>query len=310
MASFPPPPSRAVWLGWPLALASTTCFSVAVTISKYAIGLWLNPTAMLVVRFVITIVLLGSTLTLAGAGRARIDRRALLVCVAGGLANGIGQLAFFWALPRMHASIASMLFSVNPLAVLALLSLRGERFTYRNLIRVGLGLAGVYLLIGPGGQADWLGVLLVAISVWGSSIHLVLLQWFLQGYDSRAVTFYVTATMMSVIVGYWLVQGRPWHDPGWQGWAAVVALAVVSTYLARLSMVTAIKHLGSGQIALLTPVETLLTVIWSMLFLGERLSPIQWFGGVLVLSSALLAVRRLSRVRARVAAENAAGRHL
>jgi drug/metabolite transporter (DMT)-like permease len=63
-------------------------------------------------------------------------------------------------------------------------------------------------------------------------------------------------------------------------------------------MVASIKHIGSGQMALLSPVEALLTVIWSMLFLGERLSPVQWIGSLLILASGLMAVQRLSRVRA------------
>ena len=38
--------------------------------------------------------------------------------------------------------------------VLGLLVLRGERFTYRQYVRLGLALAGVYLLIGPSGRVD------------------------------------------------------------------------------------------------------------------------------------------------------------
>jgi drug/metabolite transporter (DMT)-like permease len=41
--------------------------------------------------------------------------------------------------------------------------------------------------------------------------------------------------------------------------------------------------------------ETLLTVIWSTLFLHERLTPLQWVGGALIMVSALLAIQRLGR---------------
>lgn len=285
------------WIGWATALGSVAAFSVAPPISKAAIGLGLDPTMLLVARFLVTLLLLGGTILLTGADRLRVDRRGLLVCGAAGLVNGLGMLAFFWALPRIEASVASMLFSLTPLATLGLLALRGERFTYRNTIRVALGLAGVYLLIGPGGRVDWIGALLVLVAIWGSAIQLVLLQWFLRDYDSRTITFYVSATMMLVILGIWFTQGAAWHDPGWRGWLAIVALAVVSTYCSRLLMVAAIRYIGSGQMALLTPVETLLTVIWSLLFLHERLAALQWAGGALILSSALLAVKRLMRAR-------------
>jgi drug/metabolite transporter (DMT)-like permease len=64
-----------------------------------------------------------------------------------------------------------------------------------------------------------------------------------------------------------------------------------------LFMVAAINRIGSGQMALLTPLETLLTVTWSMLFLDERLTTIQWVGGGLILASALLAIQRLGRAQ-------------
>lgn len=47
-----------------------------------------------------------------------------------------------------------MLLSTTPLAVLVILALLGERFTKRNLLRLGLGLGGVYLVVGPGGNVD------------------------------------------------------------------------------------------------------------------------------------------------------------
>jgi drug/metabolite transporter (DMT)-like permease len=40
----------------------------------------------------------------------------------------------------------------------------------------------------------------------------------------------------------------------------------------------------------------LLSVLWSVLFLQERLSTWQWIGGFFILASAILAARRLSRV--------------
>jgi drug/metabolite transporter (DMT)-like permease len=41
--------------------------------------------------------------------------------------------------------------------------------------------------------------------------------------------------------------------------------------------------------ALFSPLETLLTITWAMLFLQERLTLIQWLGGGLIILSMLLA---------------------
>jgi drug/metabolite transporter (DMT)-like permease len=73
----------------------------------------------------------------------------------------------------------------------------------------------------------------------------------------------------------------------------IAILAFLSTFIARLTFVAAVDRIGGGQMTLLTPMETLLTVLWSMLFLQEHFTPLQWVGGALVLSSALLAIQRL-----------------
>lgn len=291
--------SHGLWLGWTMALASTLAFSIAPTIVRGAIAGGMNPTTLLAARLVLSTLLLGGSIVLAAPDRLPIDRAGLLVCSVAGLANGIGMLTFFWALARIDASIASMIFSLSPLAALGVLALRGEKFTRRHTLRLALGLGGVYLLLGPtsGGRVDWLGVGLIFVAILAFAIHLALIQWFLQGYDARTVTFYVVATMMALAVGWWLVQGREWHDPGWSGWLAIGTLAIISTYLARLALFVGVRSLGGGQIALLMPLETLLSVTWSVLFLQERLSVWQWLGGLFILASAVLAVKRLNRAR-------------
>src|SRR5260370_14704120 len=74
-------------------------------------------------------------------------------------------------------------------------------------------------------------------------------------------------------------------------------MALFSTYVARLTLFAGVKRLGGGQVALLAPVETLLTVIFSVVFLGDRLTLAQGLGGLFILISAVLAVQRLRRAK-------------
>lgn len=292
-------PARAAgrWSGWPTAIFSTACFSLAPPLGKAAINLGMDALALLVLRMLLAALLLGATVLLTSPGRLRIDRRGLLLCLGAGLANGVGMVMFFRSLERLNASIASMIFSLSPLVLLLLLALRGEKFTYRNGVRLLLGLGGVYLLIGPGGQVDSLGVLLAMGTIVTVPIQILFMQWYLQDYDAYAVTFYMVLGMLLVAAMWWLVQGLPWQPVGPAAWWLLLALVVVSTFVARLTMFAAIRVVGGGEVGLLAPLETMLTVIWSVLFLKEWLSPLQWVGGALIVFSALLAVQRLKRVR-------------
>jgi drug/metabolite transporter (DMT)-like permease len=100
-----------------------------------------------------------------------------------------------------------------------------------------------------------------------------------------------------VIAVWWWVQGATWQAPDANDWLVIGVLAVVSTYFARLALYAAIPRIGSGQIALLWPLQTLLIILLSVLFLQERLASVQWLGGVLILASALLAIERLAPTR-------------
>lgn len=279
-------------LGWFLALLATAAYSTTPTVARAAIQAGMDPTALLAGRYILTSLLLGLTLRITSQGKLRIDRGGLWMCILAGFFNGVTTLAFFWALARMSASVTSMVLSLYPLAVLGMLALRGERFTLLSAARCGLGILGVYLLLVPGGEMDWVGVLLSLLAALSYAVYMVIIQWYLPGYSTTAVSYYTVISMTFMVVGFWLVQGVEWHDPGWQGWTAILVLALVGTYLTRLAMFVAVRGIGSAQMSLFAPLETLLTVIWSILFLRESLLPFQWLGGALILLSALLAIHK------------------
>jgi drug/metabolite transporter (DMT)-like permease len=299
----PSEPRASSLAGWASAFLSTLAFSIAAPIGTALIRLGYDPTTILVLRFWLAVALLFGTLGLTAPDRLRLPRRGLLAVAVAGPAIGVGVLLYFWALTRLHTSIAAMLIALEPLTTLLLLALRGERFTYRNLVRVALGLAGVYLLVGLQGSADVLGVLMILGTVLLSSLHTVTLQWFLTEHDGRAVMSYIVLSMALTTSAFWLIQrpdlafARSWQPLNWQAGLGILALALISTYVARLTLFAAVKRLGGGQVALLAPVETLLTVILSVSFLGDRLTLAQGAGGALILLSAVLAVRRLRRAK-------------
>jgi drug/metabolite transporter (DMT)-like permease len=288
------------WIGWTMAFLATAALSTTAPVGRGAILAGMNPTTLLAARYTIAAILLSATLRFISAPNPnqrgiQIDRRGLMLCGAAGVASGAATLSYFWSFSRINASISAMLVSLYPLIVLVLLALRGERFTFLKSLRLGLGVGGVYLLLGPGGKVDALGVSLALTSALCFAVQLVIIQWYLGTYPSSLVTYYVVATTALLVAGLWLVGGAAWYVPGWQVWAAIIVLAVVSTYLSRLAMFSAIQSLGSGQVALLSPLETLLAVVWSVAFLQESLSLIQWAGGSLILASAVLILSKPRR---------------
>lgn len=280
---------KALWYGWMMALATTVAASIVTPLARGVVVGGMDPITLLLARLIIATALLAATMGLAAPKTLRISRRGLRDVLLVGLIAGVEICCFFWSLAYVDASMSAMIKSTQPLMVLLLLALGGEALTRRSLVRLGLAAAGIYLLVGPSGQVAPFGLMLLGLSILLYGIELVLIQWWLLAYDSRTMTVYLIAIMTVVVAGWWWVQGARWTNPGLQGWLAILVLAVVSTYFARLAQFAAVRRIGSGQVALLWPLQTLLIILLAVAFLDERMSTVQWAGGALILASALLA---------------------
>ncbi len=279
--------------GWLLAVACVAMFSIATPMSKWAIVSGVDPVALLPVRMWIGSALIAGWLLLTAPQRLRMKPRHAALAFLAGASNGVGMLGYFYALTRIDGSIATMIFATSPLCTLGLLALRGERVTRLSMARIALGLLGVWLIVGPNGRVDLWGAAGVLLSAITFAWQLAILQWNLSEADGAATTLMIVVGMASVgTVAFLGVHGLVWQPIGAVGWVTCIVLAIISTWLSRLALFAAVKRIGSGQVSMVLPIETPLAVTWSVLFRGERLNALEVAGGVLILSSALLRVRK------------------
>jgi drug/metabolite transporter (DMT)-like permease len=282
-----------------LAMLAMLCMSFAPVFIKLGLAEAIEPVTLLMPRLLMAAAALWVVYLLFWPGQLRIDRKGLIGCAAVAAANSTSMLCMYLALTRIDASIAFMVFALHPLVVLLLLTTQGERITRLSLVRLGLAILGVYLLIGPSGQVDLVGVLLALVTTAAYALHITLTQWYLSEYPPQTVTLYVVSLIALIITAIRLLQFKPWQPISLAGWGVILGAALIATVFARLALFAAIRRIGSGQMALFGPAETLMIVLWSFLFLGERLSPVQWGGGLFILVSVMLVVRRRARVVAR-----------
>ncbi|MFN3335246.1 MAG: EamA family transporter [Caldilinea sp.] len=144
-------------IGWALAIFATISFSMAPPLVRFAIVDGFDPTTLLLLRMLIASTMLGLTLAAMDWRKLQMSRRGVASSTLVGAINAAGMMIFFTALSLLEASLASMILALSPPIVLSLLALRGERLTQRHLVRLTLALIGVYLLVGPTGEVNWLG---------------------------------------------------------------------------------------------------------------------------------------------------------
>jgi drug/metabolite transporter (DMT)-like permease len=68
-------------------------------------------------------------------------------------------------------------------------------------------------------------------------------------------------------------------------------MALISTVLAAGGFLAGLRRLGPARAATLSTVEPLFTVVFAAIVLGERLSPLQLGGGLVILLGVLIVIR-------------------
>jgi drug/metabolite transporter (DMT)-like permease len=275
-----------------LALASTVFFGMAPIFGKLAYRAQVLPFTLVMLRTVFAALALWLFYLLFWRDAIRVSWRNLMGCVGMGIANGLGSLLYYSGLGRIDASLAQLLYTLYPIWVFIFLFAAGHRVSKMSVVRLALALLGVFALTYTGAQrVDWLGIMLLLSSGALYAWHLVLGQWTLADMDSRSVTLYVLSTMAVVVTIARLIDGTPWTPITTAGWLAVLGLTLFPTILARLLMFAGLQSLGGAQTSLLGLAELLVALMVAFAWLGERLTLLQWFGGVLLMVSVILGRR-------------------
>ncbi len=311
-------------IGIALVLVSACAFGSGALIGKPVYALGVGWVTLLAWRFTVGAGLSWAWLLARPDGRAVLvatGRRATLVALGLGIIYVGNAGTYYAALETVPASLAGLLVYIYPVLV-AVLSIRYAQPLEgrRPWIALALAVTGVALSLG-GIPADAMPplsglVLLIAspviYSVW------IILAARLSGeragpvpdsrsFDEptsgdpaadeseRAATTVSSAVMMTataaVFVGLAAVTAAPLL-PGAvpsDAWPGLIALGVVTTFVAIQTFTAGAQRVGAAQAALLSTIEPLYTIVFAALLFGERLAPIQIVGAALILSAVILA---------------------
>jgi drug/metabolite transporter (DMT)-like permease len=232
---------------------------------------------------------------------------------AGLFGNVIPFLLLSYGEKSTGAGIAGVLIGASPLLTLALATavLPTERATVRKAVGLGIGFAGVVLVIGPWHES--LGSLGGRLACFGAAVSyavgFVYVRKFLSPLGlaplSLAASQLVSAAVLQAVVTPFL----DWRVPALTGSVtfSVVVLGLLSTGLAYVLYFRLIGDVGATTASAVNYVVPVFAVLIGVLFLGE---PVTWnllAGGLVVLLGVAWAENRLGQLRGSDPAE--AGRH-
>ncbi|MBK8421816.1 DMT family transporter [Candidatus Villigracilis saccharophilus] len=200
-------------------------------------------------------------------------------CILAGSINGLGSLLYYLALERLNASVGQLLYSLYPFFVAIWLTLDHQPPSRLTFFRIGLAAIAVFFLTRmPDQSVDLTGVFLMIGASILYAMHLPINQRVLFEVPAPTVALYTLLSMSAVVIPAYLLFDRAWPEIN-TPWLPVLGLTFV-TISSRIALFLGVKKIGGMQTALLGLAELLIAILFSNIWLGENLSPLQWLGAI------------------------------
>jgi len=268
-----------------LALGGASAYGVNIVFARMAADAGISGVSVVFYR--VLLMLAAVALVVIVTRRSLIvpkeERLAVLML---GLASTSVGVAYISSIAFIPVTVAVVIFYTYPILIVLLSPMIDEGGRRPELLVIAfVAFVGVALVVGPAfGELDWRGIALAAVaSVAGT------LQFFAATRTRRTDTvtkvFWINLMVVPASVAIGLAFGAL-APPGALAAAPVVMLLVVATFMiAMLLQLAALVRAPAVVIGLAFCAEPLVASLASALLLGERLGPVQIFGGALVIGA-------------------------
>jgi len=206
----------------------------------------------------------------------------------------VNQMCFTMGLHYTSVSHAAVIVGMGPMYTLLLAVLfRLEKATGHKVIGMAIAFAGVAVLASENGisprSPSLLGDAITMTGSLGFATYAVLGKRVAGKYDGLTMAAFNHFAGAIIILPVALQQIRAnglvsrWRSIPWQGWAALLYMAVFSSALAYIFYFWLLRYLEASQLSAFTYLLPVLATILGILWLGERGSVLQILGGTLAL---------------------------
>lgn len=224
--------------------------------------------------------------------RLREIRKSLWLLLLSGAAMGFNSMLLFESYKYTSISLATLSYYLAPVIVTALCPLLfHEKMTRTQVLCFLMSTLGVALIIGSGGLqgggSDLRGIVCaVGAAVFYAAV--ILLNKYIHGVTGLECTFVQLLAAVVVLAPYvGLTSGFHPEVLSATGWVNLLIVGFVHTGLTYCMYFAAIRMLPGQESSLLSYLDPIVSVLISVLLLGEPLAPIQIAGMVLFLGFAI-----------------------
>ena len=265
-----------------------------------------SPLLIVAVRVSIAALVIWTIVLAAGLPIPRSRPAWTAFALMGLLNNVVPFLLIVWGQKEITSGLAAILTASTPVftVVVAGLLLRDERMTASKLFGAMLGLVGVILLIGPSALSRMDASLMAQLAILTAALSYAFAGVYARRLPAMNIDPVVAAAgqlLMSSLIMIVLVLAFETPAPLLRSsvsvWAAVGAMAVLSTALAYILYFRIIATAGATNAMLVTLLMPVTAILLGSLFLGERIQALHLAGmAVIGLGLSVIDGRLWSRI--------------
>jgi drug/metabolite transporter (DMT)-like permease len=207
----------------------------------------------------------------------------------------VNQGIFTVGLSLTSVGHSAIVIATAPIFILlAAWTQRIERLTWRKVLGLGVAFAGALVLGTSRGwdlrSAGSQGDLLTFVAVISVAIFTVLAKRVARSYDALQFNAYVVilAALFALPVAIWqgreMIRAGEWGAVGWQGWAAMFYMGVLSSAVCISLYVWVLGWLQPSKLGALSYLQPVVGAPFATLVLGEPLTRDLIAGGALILT--------------------------
>ena len=282
-----------VWLALCLVWGTTWIF--------IKIGLQdLPPITFAAARFILAAAILAVVIALQKLPLPQTAKDWKLIALTGVLQFSVNYSLVFWSEQYISSGLAAVLQAMITVfgLVLAWIFLPAERITRLKVFAVVLGIIGVGIIFTEQLQINsvwaFAGCVAIVVGAYAAAQASILVKAKGGAFHPASLVFGQMICGIPPLVVYALLrEGNPLDFPWtWRAVGCVLYLSILGTIAAFWLYYWLLSKIESTKAMMISLVTPLIAVVIGAIFLGEKLPPQTFFGGVLILASIGLIVFR------------------
>ena len=269
----------------------------------------LPPITFAAARFILALIILTFIITYQKIPLPATMRDWKLLAMTGILQFSVNYSLVFWSEQYISSGLAAVLQAMITVfgLVLAWIHLPNERITWLKIVAVLLGICGVAVIFIEQLQINSLmafaGCAAIVVGAYAAAHGSILIKAYGGNIHPATLVFgQMLCGILPIIIYSLAVEGNPlklhWT---WRAIVSVFYLTIFGTIAAFWLYYWLLSKIESTKAMMISLVTPLIAVVIGGIFLGERLLPQTFFGGLLILASiGLIIFRRKGNLKPQI----------